>query len=147
MFKSGGCKQDGGAFGFGPPWARSMHKGHGEHGGPLALLSEIDLTDEQLEKLAELKVEGIGKFAQGKSYMIGVFQQLSKELSKEQIDKAKIKEIAKQMQAKKSEFFDSMVDRILTFAEVLTYEQRKKIRLAAIKKFLHIEPKFSSEVE
>ncbi len=147
MFKMDGCKQDSGVFGFGPPWARGMHKGHGEHNGPLALLREIDLTDEQLEKLAELKMEGVGKFAQGKSYMIGIFQQLSKELAKEQIDKAKIKDIAKQAQAKKSEFFDSMVERVLAFADVLSYEQRKKLRLAAIKKFLHIQPSLSPEEE
>lgn len=106
--------------------------------GPLAFLGELDLSDDQLEKLAELKMEGLGKFMQGKSSMIGLFQQLGKEITKEQIDKAKIKDIAKQAAAKKSEFIDGMADRILAFADVLSFEQRKKLKLAGIKCFLGI---------
>src|ERR1700722_8882144 len=142
MFKFGGhCHNPGG---FEPPMLKGMHKfGH----GPWALLGELDLTDEQLEKLAELKIEGIGKFMQGKSYMIGLFQQLGKEITKEQIDKSKIKDIARQVAAKKSEFIDSIADRILAFADVLTFEQRKKLKLAGIKCFLGLEAGPTPEME
>ncbi len=128
MFKFGGHCNTGGA-----PAMKGMHNfGHGLG----ALLGQLDLTDEQLEKAAELKMEGLGKFMQGKSFMIGLFQQLGKEITREQIDKSKVKDIAKQAAAKKSEFIDSMADRILAFADVLTHEQRKKLRLAGIKCFL-----------
>ncbi len=125
MFKFGGhCNSSPGA---------GMHKfGH----GPWALLGELDLSNEQLEKLAELKLEGLGKCIQGKSSMIGLFQQLGKEITKEQIDKSRIKDIAKQAATKKSEFIDSMADQILAFADVLSFEQRKKLKLAGIKCFL-----------
>jgi len=41
----------------------STHAQMGGQGcGPLAILHDLDLTDEQLEKLAELKLEGVEKF-------------------------------------------------------------------------------------
>src|SRR5271166_6651618 len=106
MFGFGAChKFGGGPVGFGPPpWVRHMHKLRGEAcGGPWAILGDLDLTDEQLEKLAELKMEGLGKFAQFKSSMVGLVQQIAKELSQEQVDKAKVKEIAQQIKSKKSD--------------------------------------------
>jgi len=60
MFGFGECGKQGGG-GFGPPWG-STHAQNGRTGcGPLAILHDLDLTDEQLEKLAELKLEGSGK--------------------------------------------------------------------------------------
>ncbi|HEY9776480.1 MAG TPA: periplasmic heavy metal sensor [Planktothrix sp.] len=132
----GGCGKHGG--GFGPPWAR-MHKGRGEHCGPGALLNALDLSDEQLEKLAELKMEGCGQFAKFKSEMIGLVQEIGKELTKDQVDKNKVKEIAQRIKARKSDLGDSMLDRILSFTEVLSVEQRKRLRILLIKKFLGVD--------
>jgi Spy/CpxP family protein refolding chaperone len=138
MFGFGGCgKHGGGPFGFGqPPWAHRMHRMRGGFG---AILADLDLTDEQLEKVAELKMEGLSKFAQFKSTVVGLVQQIGKELTKDQVDKAKVKEIAQQIKAHKSELGDTILDRVLTFTEVLTVEQRRKLRLKLIKRFLGVD--------
>jgi len=141
MFGHGGCgsKAFGGHFGFGsPPWIQRKFMG-GRACGPGAFLTDLDLTDEQLEKLAELKMEGLSKFGQFKSGVVGLLQQIAKELTKEQIDKAKIHEIAQQIQSHKSEMGASMVDRVIAFAEVLTVEQRKKLKSKLIKRFLGVD--------
>ncbi len=136
MFGFGGCgKHTGGPFGFGPPpWVQRKMRGEGC--GPWALLHDLDLTDDQLEKLAELKLEGLEKFTQFKSSMIQLVQQVGKELTKDQVDQAKVKEIAQQIKVRKSELGDSILDRILSFTQVLTVDQRRKLRLKAIKRFL-----------
>jgi len=58
--------------------------------------------------------------------MIRLVQQIGKELTEDKVDQAKVKEIAQQIKAHKSELGDSMLDRILSFTQVLTTEQRKK---------------------
>jgi Spy/CpxP family protein refolding chaperone len=141
MFGHGGCgsKAFGGHFGFGPPpWIQRKFMGGGAC-GPGAFLGDLNLTDEQLEKLAELKLEGLSKFGQFKSSAVGFLQQIARELTKDQIDKAKIQEIAQKIQAQKSELGASMVDRVISFAEVLTVEQRKKLRSKLIRRFLGVD--------
>lgn len=135
MFGHG--KHGGGGFGFGPPWMRHGMRGGGW--GPWGMLRDLDLTDEQLEKLAELKMDGINRFAQLRSTMSSLIHQMGKELAKDQIDKAKVKEIAQQIKTHRSEFGDRMLDRLLEFSEVLTAEQRKKMRLKLIKRFLGVD--------
>jgi Spy/CpxP family protein refolding chaperone len=126
----------GGKFG-GPPFAHFRHR-FGGGCGPFAMLSDLDLTDEQLERLAELKLEGMSQWAQLKVSLGGLMKQLVRELCGEQINKTKIKELAKQIQEKKAQAGDEFLDRIIIFAEVLTPEQRKKVRMKAIKRFLGI---------
>lgn len=140
MFGFGACeKRPGGPFGFGaPPWAQQMHGGKG-CGGPAALFKSLDLKDEQLERLAELKLEGMSKCAQMKAAMGEHIKLVCNELTQDRIDKAKIKEIAEKIKAQKSQFGESMLERVISFAEILTPEQRKKLKATAIRKFLGLD--------
>lgn len=148
MFGHAGCSKQGrGPMGFASFPFQRMNRMRGGACGPWALLRELELTDEQIEKFAELKMEGLGNLSQFKFSMAGLAHQAGDELSKQQIDKAKVKEIAKQMKAKQAEFADSMIERILSFAEVLTFDQRKKLRLAGIKRFLGLNSGSWSETE
>jgi Spy/CpxP family protein refolding chaperone len=108
-------------------------------GGPMAMLRDLNLTDQQLEKVAALKLEGLAACAQFKLSLGQAASQLVNELTKDQIDKAKIKELAKELKERKSQMGDAMLDRIITFAETLTPEQRKKLKLTAIKRFLGLD--------
>jgi Spy/CpxP family protein refolding chaperone len=121
MFGFGACasKRGGGGSGFGPsgfgaPWAHKMHGGG--CGGPMAMLRDLNLTDQQLEKVAELKLEGLAACAQFKLSLGQAARQIVDELTKEQIDKAKVKEFAKDLKERKSQMGDAMLDRIITFA-------------------------------
>jgi len=141
MFGFGCGKHGHGPFavGFGPPpWVRHKYKMQ-NCGGPFAILRDLDLTDEQLEKIAELKMEGLSSFGKFKSALIGFAQQIGRELTKDQIDKAKVKEIASQVKTSKSEFADAMLDRIISVAETLTPAQRKQVRIKLIKRFLGVD--------
>ncbi len=120
-----------------------MHRFGGCGGG--SFLKDLDLSDEQLEKIAELKVQGMGHFSQLKSSMGTLMSQMMRELSQDQIDKVKVREIGKQIQECKSKAGDEFMERIITFAEVLTPEQRKKVRMKAIKRFLGVGSHESDE--
>lgn len=141
MFGFGCGKQGHGPFavGFGPPpWVR--HKLKMQHcGGPFAILRDLDLTDDQLEKLAELKMEGLSSFGKFKSALIGFAQQIGRELTNDQIDKAKVREIADRIKTAKSEFGDSILEHIISVAETLTPAQRKQVRIKLIKCFLGVD--------
>lgn len=139
----GGCGKRGaggpggfGGSGFGPPpFARMMHR----FGGSGGILRDLNLNEEQLEKIAELKMAGMTQHLQLKLSMGTLIKDMVKELSKEQLDKAKIKEIGKQIQTLKMQAGDEFLDRVISFAEVLTSQQRKAMRMKAIKHFLGIE--------
>ncbi len=124
-----------GPGGFGP----FMHRFGGGCGRGGSFLKDLDLTEEQLEKIAELKVQGMSHFAQVKSSMGSLMSQMMRELSQDQIDKAKVRAVAKQIQECKSKAGDEFLERVITFAEVLTPEQRKRVRMKAIKRFLGVD--------
>ena len=141
MFGFGACGSKGGGgfagHGFAPPWAE---KSHGDGcGGPKALFRQLNLTNDQLEKVAELKLEGLAACAQFKLALAQGARRIAGELTKDQIDKAKIKELAKELKEQKSQMGDAMLERIISFAETLTPEQRKKLKLTALKKFLGVD--------
>jgi Spy/CpxP family protein refolding chaperone len=139
MFGFGGFGgRGGGTGGPGGPWARRMHGMRGKGCGPWAMLSDLDLSDDQMEKFAELKIEGMGKFAQFKSKMAGLMHQIGKELTNESIDRDKVKEIAKEIKTYKTEFGDAMLDRAISCAEILTVAQRKKLRMNLLRRFVGV---------
>jgi len=147
MFGFGACDKQGGAgFGHGFGHGFGMHPfmqhgmfGRGGCGGPAALIKELGLSDQQLERVAELKIEGLGQCAQIKLEFGKLIKGLLSELTQESINKDKIRGIAQQIKAEKQKFGESMIERLISLAEVLTPEQRKKLKLAAIKKFLGVD--------
>ncbi len=141
MFGSACGNQPGGALGGGgghPLMQFLQHKkGWGRQcGGPGALLKDLDLSDEQIERIAGLKVGGLGQFAHFKSVLAELMPKLTRELAQDSIDKNKVKEVYQQIKTHKDQLGENMVTRIIEFAEVLTPAQRKKLRMSAIKHFL-----------
>lgn len=118
--------------------------GHHGRGGPLGhfgfdMLQDLDLTDEQIERIAELKADGMSEgmlmMAEGGKH----FKLLIRELMNENLDKEKVKEAHKKLQEHKMKAGEQMVERALQFSEVLTPEQRKKLKRSAMRRFLHLD--------
>ena len=137
MFGKGGCGPSPfGGPGFGP--MGSFGKGPGNC-GPFSLLSELDLTDEQLLSVAALKGKTLNKMARSKLDMMELKKEAFKELLQPQADKAKVKELAEQIKAHKSQCIDLLSDNLIAFSELLTPEQKSRMRLGIVKKFLGVD--------
>lgn len=100
------------------------------------LFQKLELSDDQVEKISELKEDSFAKFAHGKIDGLQLHQQLFKELSREKIDRQKVLSIAEQLKKHKAQMTDLLVLNMLSFAEVLTAEQRKKLKDLGMKQFL-----------
>ena len=124
---------------------------HGGMGGPLgghgcgSPLSGVDLTDEQLEKMAELKGQAFSKFGHGKVDIIDLYKSLFKELAKPTIDEKAVWNVTDEIRGKKSELTDVLVEHLIAFAKILTPEQRSKIKLNKIRKVMGITEAFGFE--
>lgn len=127
MFGKGKCHSHGaGAFGkFGGKGACEA--------GPLAMLQGLELSDDQVLKIAEIKGGSFFKMAHNKLDIMQVKKQIFKELLNPQIDRAKIKELAKQAAEKKSQCMEDMLENIIACAEILTPEQKKELKLNKIR--------------
>ena len=139
MFGSGGCGP-----GPGGPRGRFKFAGPLRHlpmfgGARGAWLEGIDLTDEQIEKIAELRQKSFSKMAHGRVDKMELTQALFRELGSQNIDKSKIAELKGKIKEHKATMTELMVDNMLAFAEILTAEQRKKIRIKRIRQFLGTE--------
>ncbi len=135
MFGKVGCAGPAGAGGgavgskggFGGPWGGR---------GPLAMLRDLDLSDEQVLKLAEIKGGAFFKLAHNKIDIMQLKKQAIKELFSPQVDKAKVRELAHQIKEKKSLCMDEMLESIIACSEILTPEQKKQLKLKKIRCFL-----------
>lgn len=124
----------------GDHFAGGEHHRHGMFGGMGAdLLHELDLTDDQVERIAELKAEGMGDGMKFMSEGGKLFKQLIRELTNEKLDRNKVKDAYKHLQEHKTKVGDAMIERALTFAEALTPEQRKKLKRSMQRKFLGLD--------
>jgi Spy/CpxP family protein refolding chaperone len=113
----------------------------GKHGGwggrgPLAMLQGLDLTDEQVLKLAEIKGGAFFKMAHSKIDLMQLKKQVFKELLSPQVDKAKVRELANQIKEKKSQCMDEMLENIIACSEILTPEQKKQFKINKVRCFL-----------
>jgi len=129
-----------GRFGGGAPWGqRGGFGGHGHgHGfghGMKHFLRGIDLTDEQVHKLGELGGDAFLQFGHTKLDMISLHRQLFKEMAAPQIDEAKVRAIGDKIKALKGEATDRMVEKFLAFSNILTPEQRARVRTNRIRQF------------
>ncbi len=105
-------------------------------GGGHDLLDGIELNDEQIERIADLKHRSFSKMGHGKVDMMDLMQALFKEMGNANIDKNKVEELRGRLKEHKAAMTDLMIDNMLAFAEILTPEQRKKIRIKKIRQFL-----------
>lgn len=102
-------------------------------GGPLAMLRGLDLTDEQVLKLAEIKGGAFFKMAHNKIDIMQLKKQIFKELIASPVDKAKVREIANQIKEKKSLCMEEMLENIISISELLTPEQKKQLKLQKVR--------------
>jgi hypothetical protein len=143
MFGRSGCGPFGhqmhgfgsGPMGGGGPFGRMF----GGKGGPGKLLSTLNLTDDQLLRVAELKGKVFSKMGRSKVELIELKKEAFKELLQPQVDKNKLKGIKEQLKEHKSECIDLIGDNLIAFSEILTVEQKTKLRLNLVKKFLGLD--------
>lgn len=102
-------------------------------GGPLAMLRGLDLTDEQVLKLAEIKGGAFFKMAHNKIDMMHLKKQIFKELLASPVDKAKVRELANQIKEKKSLCMEEMLENVIAVSELLTAEQKHQLKLQKIR--------------
>ncbi|HEY9678349.1 MAG TPA: Spy/CpxP family protein refolding chaperone [Drouetiella sp.] len=122
----------------GGPWDHE-HGRHGMFGGFSDLLQDLDLTDDQVERIAELKAEGMGEGMRMMSEGGQYFKQIVRELTKETIDKDKVREAHKNLREQKIKMGDAMLERALAVSETLTPEQRKKLKRGMQRRFLGLD--------
>lgn len=132
MFGNGDCGGPGGIA------KGKCNKGGfgGMGGGPLAMLKGLDLTDEQVLKLAEIKGGAFFKMAHNKIDLMHLKKQAFKELLNPQVDKAKVRELAQQIKEKKAHCMDEMVENIIACSEILTPDQKKQLAVNKVRCFL-----------
>lgn len=99
-------------------------------------LEGIDLSDEQIEKIAELKQKSFSRMAHGRIDKTEMMQAIFKALASPDIDRAKVAELKARIKELKASMVDLMIDKMLGFAEILTPEQRKKIHINKIRRCL-----------
>ena len=116
-------------------------RGQGGRGGRFwaGALQGLDLTDAQVEQIAELKGKSFSKFGHSKIDMFELHKELFKELGQANIDRTKVNALAHKIKEQKSQVTDLMIENMLAFAEILTPEQRKKMRTNRIRQFLGTE--------
>jgi len=139
-----------GGFGFGhhgAPWEQFG----GEHGacggrgrmsgkfGPMTFLKDLELTDEQLLKVAEIKGKAFGKMARGKLELMGLKKEIFHELLQAQVDKQKVTAKAQEIKEHISGGIDHMLENMIVLSETLTPAQKKKLHLSMIRKFLGLD--------
>jgi Spy/CpxP family protein refolding chaperone len=128
-------------------WRRMWFQGQPDRygHGPLSLIARagVQLSDEQVEKLAELRGDGMVERAGAGADMLPRLRDIAGALAKPDIDKDEVRRIHKEMQAKRNQLADEFVERLLGAAEILTAEQRKQVRLHLLRESLG----FSSECD
>jgi Spy/CpxP family protein refolding chaperone len=133
MFGNCGCE---------PPWRGRGRflEGALRHlpwfGGPRSWLEGIELSDEQIDKIADLKHESFARMAHGRVDKMELMGAIFKELGKPTINRERVAELKGKVKEHKAAMTDLMIDNMLAFAEILTPEQRKKIRIKKIRQFL-----------
>ena len=124
---------------FGGPWAGHGGSPCGGHGPLGKMLKGLDLTDEQLFKIAELKGSALGKMARGKIDLMELKKEIFKELLQPQVDKNKVRSVAEKIKEHKATCLDSILENMIAFSELLSPEQKRQLALNKIRCFLGLE--------
>jgi Spy/CpxP family protein refolding chaperone len=140
-----------GGFGFAQqgfaPWEqfggeRGACGGRGRMGGkfgPMTFLKDLDLTDEQLLKIAELKGKTFGKMARSKIELMELKKGIFHELLQAQVDKQKVTAKAQEIKEHISGGVDHILEKMIALSETLTPAQKKRLHLNMIRKFLGLD--------
>jgi Spy/CpxP family protein refolding chaperone len=87
----------------------------------------LDLTDPQREQLNGIKEEFMAKAQEMHAKKQAMHAEFMAELSKEQIDQGKVKDLIAQKRAQMDEIIDLAVLRLSEFHQTLSAEQREKL--------------------
>lgn len=137
MFPFSGGKYGGKHWGPGGPGGRHGHGPFGHFG--TEMLQDLDLNDDQVERIAELKADGMSEGMRMMAEGGQLFKHMMRELMKEDLDKNQVKDAHRKLQEHRQKMGDSMLERALAFAEILTPEQRKKLRRSTLRRFLGLD--------
>jgi Spy/CpxP family protein refolding chaperone len=94
----------------------------------------LDLTDGQEEQLNQIKDEVMVKAQQMHADKEAMREELIEQLGREEIDKARVKEMVAERRAQMDEIIDLLVDRLTEFHKTLTPGQKDKL-IAKIETF------------
>jgi Spy/CpxP family protein refolding chaperone len=96
----------------------------------------VELSDEQVEKLAEIKGDGYMDFAGGSASMMTLVRDMVRAFAKPELDKERIRAMHKDLQAKRNQMGDQFIERMIAAAEVLTPDQRQQVRMHMLRQML-----------
>lgn len=103
--------------------------GAGGPGGPFAFLQgDLALTDEQFEKLFQIKNQFLDKAGPKMLELTSSRRELKDYLTRPQLDKVKIKELQNRINDSRAALANLCLDEKLSALAVLTEEQRKELR-------------------
>lgn len=114
-----------GPSGMGGPGRGHMAFMHKMHRSPFA---DLNLTDDQYEKLWALKRDSMGKNAAKFGELMGAEMQLHDLLLQPEIDRTKIMALQGRINAAKADLANSRVEDRIATMNVLTAEQRRDLR-------------------
>jgi len=116
--------------------------GHGHmHHCPftMALMhAGVDLSDEQVEKLHSLHNQFLDKADPIKAQMKSLRRQFFDIIGADNVDRKKAQDVTAELNQQKAKFATLMSDHMVDVSQVLTAEQRKKIRLSCER--MHLGP-------
>lgn len=99
-------------------------------------LKGIDLSDEQVERLSELKHSSFARIGHARIDIMNLRHELMKELSASEINESRVLQIKGEIKECKSQLTDLMVDSMLALAKLLTPEQRKDVKIRTLRELL-----------
>jgi hypothetical protein len=91
--------------------------------------SDLQLSDEQLENVAQSKIALMDKIGSVTLQINSLERDLSRALVKDDIDATDIAELSKQLSAQRQVLDDAFVEHLTHMAKLLTVEQRRRMRL------------------
>lgn len=96
--------------------------------------SGIELSDEQLEQIAEMKRSFLDKCSPIELKIHSLERETTRALLEANVNAEHIGQIRKQVSAEKQALDDSTTDQLIRVAKILTPEQRRKVNLAIAKR-------------
>jgi Spy/CpxP family protein refolding chaperone len=101
--------------------------------GHASMFKNLNLTDDQYEKLYSIKRETMGQMAGKMGNMATLHMDLKDALLQADLDKSKIQSVQDKINALKTDMANMRLNQHISMLNVLTPEQRKELRLAMIK--------------